>query len=102
MEEERAERQRWNEREHQRIMNSVKGTARLEMLNLHCMAAPTIPLSLSLFFPLSPGLARIRRQAIASRQQASGGDGDDIEEPASESDSEVSQLSLSLSLSLCM
>ena len=41
-----------------------------------------------------PGLARIRRQAIASRQQAGGDDGD-MEEPASDSDSEVGYLPLS-------
>ena len=77
-------------------MDSVKGIdAILKMLNkvlLYYVAAPMI-LSLSLSPSSLLGLARIRRQAIASRQQASGGDADDVEEPASDSDSEVSSLS---------
>ena len=58
MEEERAERQRWNEKEQNKIMDSVRG------LKLPFLQYYSIKVSISIL-----GLANIRRRAIALKQQ---------------------------------
>ena len=110
MEEERAERQRWNQREQQKIMDSVKGTwyvnsssvcwngSKREQPSLTNLASLSCPLILSVylllcirtmmsFFVSIIGLARIRRRAMAIQQREGGGDHEQAEQ---DNDQEVS------------